>query len=364
MDKKTKNNLLLVVIGVFLFSALNNFDAVTGYAIRLFSVLFPALLGLALAFLLNIPMSFFARLILRLTGKKYKRAVNALSLILSFGLIIAILFFTGALLAPVLKDSLVGAYGKLLLKLPIWIEELSRHGIDGARLYSLASKIDKNSLFSYIAGGAGNVFDSVWGFVSGAVSGTADIGAAFVIAVYVLLCKESLKRQFKSLFLAVIGSEKTKRLLYLGKIIFDTYSKFFSRQCVEACILSGLMYFSLLIFKIPYAALIGLLCGLCSFVQYLGGAFSCLVGAFLVYLSEPSAVAVFLIVYTVVQFAENQLIYPNVVGASVGLGGAWSVIAAVIGGGAFGVFGMVLAIPSSAVLARLIREKSKEQKKG
>ena len=359
MDKNTRSSLLTVTVGVLLFSALNNLDAVAGVALKLFEVIFPVLLGLAFAFLFNIPMSSIERLLFKLTGGRGGRAVSVISLLLCVACFVSVIIFAGILIVPAVCTSFFGAYDNMSEKLGEWAGMLSAQGIDGEWLYGIVSRVDKNKLISYIAGGAGSVFGSVWDFVLGAVSGAADIGAALVICVYVLLSKRKLGRQISALLKATIGRKRTDNLIHVGRVFSDVYSRFFSRQCTEACILSALMYIALLIFKVPYSALIALLCGICSFVQYLGGVFACVTGVFLVALSEPSKAGVYLIVYAVVQFAENQLIYPNVVGSSVGLGGTWSVCAAVIGGGAFGVVGMILAIPLSAVAATLIKEKIK-----
>ncbi len=359
MDKNTRSSLLTVTVGVLLFSVLNNLDVAGRICLKLFEVVFPVLLGLVFAFLLNIPMSSFEGLLFKLTGGRGGRAVSVISLLLCVVSLLSAIFFAGVLIVPAVCTSFFGAYDKLCEKLGEWAGALSARGLDAQWLYGIVSRVDKNKLVAYIAGGAGSVFGSVWGFLRGAVSGAADVGAALIICVYVLLSKRKLGRQICAFLKATVGQKRTDALLHIGRVFSDVYSKFFSRQCTEACILSALMYIALLIFKVPYAALIAILCGICSFVQYLGGAFACVTGAFLVALAEPSKAGVYLVVYAVVQFAENQLIYPNVVGSSVGLGGTWTVCAAVIGGGAFGVVGMVLAIPLSAVAVTLIKEKIK-----
>lgn len=136
----------------------------------------------------------------------------------------------------------------------------------------------------------------------------------------------------------------------------DTYAKFLSGQCVEAIILGLLIFFAYSLFQLPYAGLIAFLTGLFAFIPYIGAFAACFIGAFLILLSAPSKVILCIVVYMVIQFIENQFIYPHVVGTSVGLSPLWTLIAALLGGKLFGLPGIIFFIPLVAVLYSLMRE--------
>jgi len=179
---------------------------------------------------------------------------------------------------------------------------------------------------------------------------------ALIIAIYVLLSKKDLARQVKRLLDAELKEKDVKYLCHVGSLVNGTYSKFLSGQCLEACILGGLIFIVFGIIGIPYASLIGVLTAVCAFVPYIGAFLSCAVGAFLVLLANPSQVILCVVVYFIVQFIENQFIYPQVVGTSVGLSPLWTLIAVFAGGQLMGLFGMIFFIPLTAVFVTLLRE--------
>ena len=142
----------------------------------------------------------------------------------------------------------------------------------------------------------------------------------------------------------------------MAGLLRDTYARFLSGQCVEAIILGLLILIAFTIFRLPYAGITAMLTSICAFIPYIGAFCACGIGALLTLLAEPSKVIVCIIVYLVVQFIENQFIYPNVVGSSVGLSPLWTLIAVFVGGKLFGLLGMILFIPLAAVLYILVRE--------
>ncbi len=364
MDKKTKNAFALVAFGVVLYAALMNTDAAVSLLSRIFDAVFPVLLGLGFAFFLNIPMSGFEKILKRLFKRSLppKKFIIAASLLLTLCSLLAALYFIFALIFPALIESFVNLYEKLTARLPVWIEKLALYGIDGAWLYSLIGNMDKSKLFSYVLGGAGDVFGSLLNFLYSAVSGIADIAVACVISVYTLLCKHTLKRQSAKALYGALSAEHAEKAVHFAKLIYNTYVRFFSGQCTEAFVLGSIVFFALSLFGMPYAALTAVLCGMFSFVQYLGGIAACALGAVFVGVSEPEKIPVFLLVYFAIQFLENQFIYPNIVGSSVGLGGMWTVVAAVIGGSMFGFAGVVFSIPLAAVFLSLLKDYTSNKK--
>ena len=179
---------------------------------------------------------------------------------------------------------------------------------------------------------------------------------AFVIAVYVLASKRTLGRQVNRVMDAHLDAGHAARIRHVAHLASDTYSKFLSGQCVEACILGTLIFLAFSVVRLPYAGLIGFLTALFAFVPYVGAFASCAIGAFLTLLASPEHALLCVVVYLAVQFVENQFIYPHVVGSSVGLSALWTLIAALVGGNLFGIVGIVFFIPIVAVLYELFRE--------
>ena len=155
---------------------------------------------------------------------------------------------------------------------------------------------------------------------------------------------------------AHLAPRHASRIRHVAALATDTYSKFLSGQCLEACILGTLIFIAFSLFRLPYAGLIGFLTAVFAFVPYVGAFASCAIGAFLTLLASPGQAIICVIVYLAVQFVENQFIYPHVVGSSVGLSALWTLLAALVGGKLFGIVGIVFFIPIVAVLYELVRQ--------
>lgn len=356
MSKRTKHQLLLVTFGVILFTLLMNLNSALAFAGQIFSLVSPIVIGLLIAFVLNVPMHGIEKLISRLLSKaKFKgkeSIIRVLSLIITIACIALVITGAVVLAVPALSESANTIKPLMTEKAPEWMEWLSSRNIDTSALIDWLEGID----LSRISDNAENVLGSVLGAASSAVSAVISVIFGIVIAVYVLLSKSMLHSQVKKLVYANVPDDKADKIYYVCGLLRETYSKFLSGQCVEAIILGTLIFISFSIFRLPYAGLIGLLTGICSFIPYIGGCCSCLIGMFLILLADPSRIIIAVIVYVIVQFVENQFIYPHVVGNSVGLAPIWTLIAALIGGKLFGLTGIIFFIPLSAVVFVLIRE--------
>ena len=356
MSKRTKHQLLLVAFGVILFTLLMNFSSALALAGQLFSLISPIVIGLLLAFVLNVPMHGIEKLISRVFSKVSFKGKDSIIRVLSLIVTIACiaLVITGAvvLAIPALSDSAKSIEPLMTEKAPEWIALLKEYNVNTTALIEWLEGID----LSLISDNAENVLGSVVGTASSAVSAVTSVIFGTVIAIYVLLSKSMLYSQVKKLVYANVPDEKADKIYYVCGLLRETYSKFLSGQCVEAIILGTLIFISFSIFRLPYAGLIGLLTGICSFIPYIGGCCSCLIGMFLILLADPSRIIISIIVYVIVQFVENQFIYPHVVGNSVGLAPIWTLIAALIGGKLFGLTGIIFFIPLSAVVFILVKE--------
>lgn len=356
MKFKDKSPLFLIAFGVVLFVGLMNLSTVLQFLQRIIGLIFPILLGLLFAFVLNVPMRGLERRLRQgfshASRQPKEQLLQALSLLLTLIGILLIITLAITMVIPALVSSVRSIYPLLEEKWPQWQILLSSYELDFSVLADWASELDIKQLSS----NAGNLVDSAVDAASSTISGISNVVFGMVIAIYVLLSKRTLTVQAKKLLYANLPNDIADRLCSVGTLTRDTYTKFLSGQCMEAIILGTLIFIAFSLFRLPYAGLIGFLTSLFAFVPYVGAFASCLIGAFLTLLVAPSKLLIGVAVYMVVQFIENQFIYPHVVGGSVGLAPLWTLIAALIGGKLFGLPGIIFFIPLAAVVYTLIRD--------
>lgn len=360
MDKSMKEKCLLIVFALALFAVFYNIQLVMGFLKQVGSITFPVVLGLVLAFVLNVPMNGFSKKIMKLADKLGRhpgqKLVNMVSLLLTIICIILVIFLAGWLLVPELINSVNSAYDMFREKWPELSVLLQKYDIDTDYITTWLAGFNADTLIKNIVNGAGSVANHVVDVASTTVSGVVSAGVAIVVSIYVLLSKITLSRHCRKICYAYLKKRTADRIYHVAVLLKDTYARFLSGQCVEAIILGLLILTAFTIFRLPYAGITAMLTSICAFIPYIGAFCACGIGALLTLLAEPSKVIVCIIVYLVVQFIENQFIYPNVVGSSVGLSPLWTLIAVFVGGKLFGLLGMILFIPLAAVMYTLVKE--------
>lgn len=365
MDRKTKYHLLLIAFGITLYAVLMNVGTVLLFIQKIISLVFPILLGLVFAFILNVPMAGFEKLSVRMMAKtkynpQYKprtSLVSGVSLALTLLSIVLVVALALTMVIPEMINSAKSVTPLVTEQLPKWVEYLKSYNIDISRFSDLLTDFDVQK----ITGNAGSVFNSAISAASSTISGISSVVFGLIIAIYILMSKRLLALQTKKLMDAYLEPKITNKIIYVSALIRDTYAKFLSGQCVEAIILGALIFVSYMIFGLPYAGLIGFLTSLLAFIPYIGALAACLIGAFLILLAAPSKVLIGIAVFLVVQFIENQFIYPRVVGTSVGLSPLWTLIAALLGGNLFGLTGIIFFIPLFAAFYSLLRENTNKK---
>lgn len=373
MSKRMKNCMFLIAFGVVLYAGLNNLGSLIDFFRYVSGLFIPIIGGMILAFILNVPVkgfeNLYTKLFQKLNIKPKDSPLILLSLLSTLICIIMIMVLVFTMVIPQLITSVQNVYLVIQSKSPQWVATLSEYGIDTTwitkQLSSLSfSQIDIEHIVKSVLAGAGNFLNSALGIASSTISIIINCIFALVIAVYILLGKRTLGRQCKKLLYVHLNTPIADMIYHIANLINKTYSKFLSSQCIEAIILGVLIFVSFWIFKIPYAVLIGVLTGVFSFIPYIGAFCSCFIGAILVLMVNPLLALFSIIIYQVVQFIENQFIYPHVVGGSVGLAPLWTLIAVLIGGNLFGILGMIFFIPLAAVVYQLLKEytNEKEQK--
>ncbi|WP_417037361.1 AI-2E family transporter [Collinsella stercoris] len=369
-DQKTRRALFLIAFGVCLYAAMMHLDVVLGALSAAVDIFFPVLLGLGFAFVLNVPVSGMERLLHRAVGllpegrRPGEGAITMASIVLVLIAIAGVAVLGVTMLVPELIASARTVAPLLAERLPEIEESLAANGVDVEKLAQFFQGAGASSATAAAGSGAqgllnlglGSIASSVFAAARSTVSVLSSSVFAFVIAVYVLASKRTLDRQVNRVMDAHLAPGHAARIRHVASLATDTYSKFLSGQCLEACILGTLIFLAFSLFRLPYAGLIGFLTALFAFVPYVGAFASCAIGAFLTLLASPEHALLCVIVYLAVQFIENQFIYPHVVGSSVGLSALWTLIAALVGGKLFGIVGIVFFIPIVAVLYELFRQ--------
>ena len=343
-----------------------NMGTVFGFLQDVIGLVFPILLGLLFAFVLNVPMRGFERLLSRAFAKAKRKpgvhGIQVLSLLLTMICIVLVITLACTMAIPALVSSVKSIIPLVKAKWPEWVAVLNSYEIDLSMVTDWLNGLN----WEQLAGNAETILGSAVDAATSTISGIASFIFGTIIAIYIFLSKNTLSRQMKKLTYANLKKETADRICYVAILARDTYAKFLSGQCTEAIILGALIFIAFSIFRLPYAGLIGFLTSLFAFVPYVGAFASCVIGVFLALLVDPAKALICLLVYMAVQFIENQFIYPHVVGGSVGLAPIWTLMATLIGAKLFGIVGIIFFIPLTATLYILIRDNTNrklEQKK-
>ena len=360
METKTKQYLLVTVIGVSLFVALMNLPAVLTFAGNVISLILPVIVGAILALFINVPLSGIEkRLKLLLDKAKRKpsdKQLHMISFIITILCVLFVLMLVLTLLVPEIIRSSQRLYIQLEAKIPEWLVYLENHSANALWLEELLADIDLEHIMQNISGTVDSLLLNVANALSSTISIVITAAFSIIISIYITLGKERVCRHARKLVNAYVKPVWAEKIFHISQTFSKSFAKFLSGQCSEAVILGTLMFLAFTIFKLPYGSLVGVLTAVCAIIPYVGAFISGAVSVLLALLIDPTLAVRCLIVYVVVQFIENQFIYPRVVGGSVGLPPLYTLIAAMIGGKLFGIMGIIFFIPLMAAVIELIKE--------
>lgn len=367
LNKKTMQRImLLIAFAVLLFWGLYNISAVTKVLGKLLDLLSPLLLGICIAFVLNLMMAALERLWDRALAKrdsrwsrKLKRPVClTLTMVLFIGIIFAIFF----ILIPRLEEAgstLVANIPAYVAQIQAWWENLSAFGAGhGVTLPELSLDADsvKNTITGFLQEKGDSVVNTTVNITASIVGALVNFLLALVFSLYLLAQKETLLAQSKRLLRRSLPQKAADRLLRLLSLSNNAFSSFVTGQVTEAFILGTLCCLGMLILRLPYALPVSVIIATLSLIPIFGAWIGAATGAFLIVFQSPIKALTFLIFLLILQQVEGNLIYPKVVGKSVGLPGLWVLAAVTLGGGAFGVLGMLLGVPVCSIVYSLVQE--------
>ena len=355
----------LIIFTVLLVVALWKFEVVIDVLKTIWGIIFPFVLGGAIAFVINVPMSFLEKKIFGKTkdgnkvGKKLARPISLLlTIILAVGVIALVMFGVIPQLTRTIA-SLMISIANFIPQMQDWIREFSHNNQDIMKLVNQVQFNQDQAIkwwISILGSGAGNMMNTTMSAVGSIVSGFATFFIAFSFACYILFQKEKLHVQIRKVFFAFIPKQKAEAFLKICSLTYQTFANFLTGQCVEAVILGSMFVVTLSILKMPYALLIGTLIAFTALIPIFGAFIGCAVGCFLIFMVSPKQAILFIIVFLILQQIEGNLIYPHVVGGSVGLPSIWVLAAVTIGGNLMGIVGMLIFIPLVSVLYTIFRE--------
>ncbi len=365
VDKKTLKRIFLGVIAcIAIYWLLHEPARVQSIFGAILSVLKPFILGGVLAFIINVPMRAMENGFLKKINKSGLRRLIAV--VLTFVVVLLIISAVFWLLIPQIISTvnlLIPSIYEFALETKDWALEILNDKPELKAWLKLNTDLENTNLDTLIQNALTIAKNSVTTIIGGAVSAVESVFSAvfdfvigIVFAIYCLFQKETLARQGRKLLYAFLKEKTADKIIRVLRLTNSTFSNFLSGQCVEVCIL-GLMFAVVMsIFRMPFVPLISVLIAVTAFIPIVGAWTGCVLGAFFIFVESPILALWFVLMFVVLQQIENSMIYPKVVGTSVGLSGMWVLLAVSVGGELMGIAGMFLMIPMVSVVYTLVQE--------
>lgn len=364
MNKKTIFRIFLGTAAcIILYWLLNERESVRVVMSAGLDILSPFITGGCIAFILNVPMRFFENKLTAINGDGMRRTVALLLTFVSVAIVLGGVFL---LLIPQLIETVklfLPAVYEFLLDIGVYVDKFLTENpevmeliqtAEGGNTFNWASLVQ--NVVALLGDGITTILQSAVSTIGSVASFAMDLFVAIVFAVYCLFQKETLARQGRKLLYAFTKERFADRIVHILRLSNSTFSNFLSGQCIEVCILGVMIAVAMAILKLPYIPLVSVLVAVTAFIPIVGAWVGCVVGTFFMLVNEPMQAVWFLIMFLVVQQIEGNLIYPKVVGTSIGLSGMWVIAAISIGGDLFGIVGMLLMIPFTSVIQTVLRE--------
>ena len=374
LDKEnTKQIIKIVVIAIVLLVALLNITQIWDIFKVFFNILSPFIWGLAIAFILNIFMSFYenklfkSRKTKKNNNKELKPKKNGIKRVCSIALSIITIIAVITIIMLLIIPQFVEVIKNLVINIPDYLENLKFFAMDITEKVPEINnfiqniQIDTEALRNGIINISKDVLNVTINQVSNLFSNVVNFFIAIVFAVYILANKERLKVQAKEFIYARLDKEKADYILKVSRLSRDSFRNFLTGQAKEAVILGVLCAIGMLILGIPYAGPIGALTALTAFVPIVGAFIGGFIGAVLIVAVDPIKAIIFIIFIIVLQQVEGNLIYPHVVGKNIGLPSIWVLVAITIGGSLFGIMGMIVGLPILSIIYAIVTENTKNK---
>lgn len=363
--RSNKEIMLLILFTALVCLGVIHFSALLMMLRSLLVMIKPFLTGACIAFVVNLPLKFLEEKALSRLPEKAEKLKRPLSIFLSFLFIFAVVILVILTVIPQMGRALT----QLGQKIPVFLERTINQAeilvADYPEILSWLNNLERISLnwdsilgtaVNFLKNGVGSLLNSTFTVAGSLVGGVVSGFIALIFSIYILSQKEKLGGQLKRILHAYCKEKQEQRILYVSGLLYRNFSKFITGQCTEAVILGLLFVIAMTIFRMPYAVMIGVLIAFTALIPIVGAFIGCFVGAFLILVDDPIKAVWFVIMFLIIQQLEGNLVYPKVVGNSVGLPSIWVLLAVSLGSSMFGVIGMLVFIPLFATIYTLLRD--------
>lgn len=359
--KRKKTDVAVIIyicLAALLILGIKYFDQIAGVALKLWNVAFPLILGVAVAYVINIIMVRVERIYFPKSKNRFITASRrGVSIVVSLLLVAGIFSLVARLVLPELGK----AFAVIGRNVPIFLEEAAvwLEKNNAGDTAAMLKDVDWNSIMDKVVGvaksGLTSFVNSTLTAVGAVIGSVVNFFIGLIFGIYILSGKEKLHSQVSRMMHAYLKEGTVARIRYIYKTANETFSSFIIGQCTEAVILGTLCTIGMLVLRFPYAPMIGAFIGATALIPIVGAYLGAAVGAFMILTVDPLKALLFLLFIVVLQQLEGNLIYPRVVGSSIGLPGIWVLAAVTVGGGLGGIGGMLLGVPVAATAYKLIR---------
>lgn len=362
LTKENIQKIMLMGCGCILFAwLLNNISNLGIIFAGVWKLLAPFAVGGMIAFVMNIPMTKIEGLLVGKKNPKKRKWARGVAIAITLILFLGIISFTLFLLVPELVNNLKCLAERIpgfLDGIQSWLMQIADNNPNWkAQIIDIANNLtSSNSVQNIVTNSLNSLVDSSKGFIASVTSGITTAVLAIVFAIYLLGQKEYLIHGSKKLVYAFVSKKYADKTIEIASLANKTFGGFVSGQCLEAIILSAIFFLVLFVGGFPYALLISVITFVLAFVPMFGATFSAIIGTVLIFPISPIRAIIFLLLSFVIQQIENNLIYPKVVGKSVGLAGIWTLVAIIIFGSLFGIIGMIIGLPIASIAYALLGE--------
>ena len=357
-------------IGVVVLLLMYSSQVFQGIAVA-FNILKPFVYGGIIAFVLNIPLRLVEeKMLKKWKGKTAQKCKRSVSIVLSLLLVIGIITLVIATVVPQITQTVIELGNKIPPFAENALKTLEKWSANYPEIQYYLEQIDLSkinwdtvlqSILTFAKSGMSSMLSSTFSVASSIIGGVVNVLIAFIFALYILGQKEKLSNQVQRILTAYTSEKMNAGIIKVCRLLYRNFSNFISGQCLEAVILGTMFVVTMSIFRMPYAVMVGVLIAFTALIPIVGAFIGCIVGAFLILVDTPQKALWFVILFLLLQQIEGNLIYPRVVGSSVGLPAIWVLMAVSVGGSLFGVFGMLFFIPLVSTLYMLLRDDVNER---
>lgn len=364
MTKEIKKYIKIGIIVAVLYLAVTNIEFVWEIVKSVTNAIYPLVLGVIIAYIMSLILKPLEKIYFpKAKNKILIKSRRPICILLSFLIIVLVIALVLLMVIPeiVASATLIGReIPDVYRSLHSWVTEKSaaipqiQQWLPSLQNFDISDAMSR--IVNFIISGTGGMLNSAFGVVTGFVGGVTNLVIAIIFAVYMLFNKERLLNQMMRVSEAYI---KIKNKLWFRHVIETanrSFSKFIIGQCTEAVILGLLCIIGMSIFRFPYAVMTGTVVGVTALIPIIGAFLGAIIGAFMIFTVDPMQALFFLIFLIVLMQIEGNLIYPRVVGNSIGLPGIWVLAAVTVGGGLWGIAGMLIGVPLAATVYKLLRE--------